>query len=259
MPHVILTSLFILLLFQVQAFAVMGPQGVGKTAHNLSTQDGGTLDFYVSDNEDEICIFCHTPHGGSLDGPLWNRSSPSNSTFTHYSTTTLDSISAGASRLLSDESLICMSCHDGAMAINHILNPSNRTGTQPTIGGSNDVQIVTIPGVIGGVIGKSLADESSSTDLTDDHPISFKYDDVLGYYASAGKGSQLHDVTTAIGSGVRFYGANNRVECGSCHDPHVNYDSGIPDGNDPTADEAYRPFLITPNDGSKLCLACHNK
>ncbi len=259
MPHLILTSFFILLLFQAPAFAVMGPQGVSKTAHNLSSQDGGTLDYYVSDNEDEICIFCHTPHGGSLDGPLWNRSSPGNTTFTHYTTTTLDSISAGATRILSDESLICMSCHDGAMAINHVLNPSNRTGTQPTIGGSNDVQIVTIAGTIGGVIGKSLADETSSTDLTDDHPISFSYDDALAYYTTNGKGTQLHDVAAATGSGVRFYGSKNRVECGSCHDPHVNYDSGIPDGNDPTADEAYRPFLITPNDGSKLCLACHNK
>jgi len=87
MPHLILTSLFILLLFQAPAFAVMGPQGVSKTAHNLSSQDGGTLDYYVSDNEDEICIFCHTPHGGSLDGPLWNRSSPDNASFTHYTTT----------------------------------------------------------------------------------------------------------------------------------------------------------------------------
>jgi hypothetical protein len=259
MMRIILAMFFILLLFQASAVAVMGPQGVANTAHNLSSQDGGTLDYYVSDNEDEICIFCHTPHGGSLDGPLWNRSSPGNSTFTHYTTATLDSISAGATRVLSDESLICMSCHDGAMAINHILNVSNSTGTQPTIGGSNDVQIVNLSGTIGGVIGKSLADETSSTDLTDDHPISFSYDDVLAYYTSAGKGTQLHDVTTATGSGVRFYGSGNRVECGSCHDPHVNYDSGIPDGNDPTANEDYRPFLITPNIGSALCLACHNK
>jgi putative hemolysin len=92
MMRIILAMFFILLLFQASAVAVMGPQGVANTAHNLSSQDGGTLDYYVSDNEDEICIFCHTPHGGSLDGPLWNRSSPGNSTFTHYTTATLDSI-----------------------------------------------------------------------------------------------------------------------------------------------------------------------
>ncbi len=259
MMRIILAMFFILLLFQASAVAVMGPQGVANTAHNLSSQDGGTLDYYVSDNEDEICIFCHTPHGGSLDGPLWNRSSPDNTSFTHYTTATLDSISAGATRVLSDESLICMSCHDGAMAINHVLNPSNRTGTQPTIGGMTDVQIVTLPGTIGGAIGKSLQDEYATTDLTDDHPISFSYDDVLTFYGSSGKTGQLHNVAAAIGSGVRFYGEKNRVECGSCHDPHVNYDSGIPDGNDPTANEDYRPFLITPNIGSALCLACHNK
>jgi predicted CXXCH cytochrome family protein len=39
------------------------------------------------------------------------------------------------------------------------------------------------------------------------------------------------------------------MECSSCHDPHVDY----------VADADYTPFLIRPNDRSKLCLTCHIK
>ncbi len=247
-----------LLILAATAGAVMGPQGVSKTPHNLSSSSGW---IYVADNEDEICIFCHTPHGGSLDGPLWNRESPLDNdptAFTHYTTATLNSVTTGASRALSDESLLCMSCHDGAMAVNHVLNPSNGTGGQPTISGGDQPVMDFGPGIIGGRIGKSRANETSTRDLTDDHPISFSYDDVRAAYTTAGKGSHLHDVSSATTAGVRFFGGTNRVECASCHDPHVNYDATIPAG-DPTADENYRPFLIMPNTGSAMCLACHNK
>lgn len=239
------------------ASAAMGPQKVKNTVHNLSTSGEW---MYISDNEDEICIFCHTPHGGSLNGPLWNRALPGASEFTHYTTATLDNVTDGASRALSDESLLCMSCHDGAMAINHVLNPSNRTGAQPIMfPGVNELTIMDMPGMIAGVIGKSLDNEFSRRDLTDDHPISFSYDAVRAAYQGAGRGNQLHAPLDAVAAGVRFYSPGNRVECGSCHDPHVNYDSTIPSGGDPTANENYRPFLITPNIGSALCLACHNK
>ncbi|WP_305041946.1 hypothetical protein [Geoalkalibacter sp.] len=240
------------------ASAAMGPQKVARTVHNLSTSSEW---MYKADNEDEICIFCHTPHGGSLNGPLWNRALPGAMEFTHYTTATLDSVAGGANRALSDESLLCMSCHDGAMAVNHVLNPSNRTGVQPTMMGGQDVAIVAIWGIggrIGDVVDELNFPQGETRNLTDDHPISFSFDAVRTAYQGAGRGNQLHSAADAIAAGVRFYSGGNRVECGSCHDPHVNYDSTIPMG-DPTADEDYRPFLITPNIGSALCLACHNK
>lgn len=248
-----------LVLMAVLTAEARGPQGVRYTVHNLSSEDGGFYDLYVSDNEDEICIFCHTPHGGDLSGPLWNRSNPritgsagdlTDGPFTHYNSATLSAKVGGAYRPVSDESLLCLSCHDGSLAVNRVLNPS---GGQPTIGGG-DSFIVFISGVIGGLIGKSPENDTDTThrDLTDDHPISFSYTDV-----QSAEG-ELHSVFDAAASGVRFFGPNARVECSSCHDPHVNYDTTIPDP-DPAADELYRPFLITPNTGSELCLACHDK
>jgi hypothetical protein len=155
-----------------------------------------------------------------------------------------------------------MSCHDGAMAVNHVLNPSNRTHVQPTMNfGQTDVSIVPIFGIggrIGDVVDAINMPMGETRNLTDDHPISFSYDAVRAAYQGAGRGNQLHAPADAVAAGVRLYAPGNRVECGSCHDPHVNYDSTIPMG-DPTANENYRPFLITPNIGSALCLACHNK
>ena len=69
MPKIIgcLTGLmcFCLLLVAGSAMA-KGPQGVAMGSHNLSTSGG----LNGSATEDEICVFCHTPHGGSTDGPL---------------------------------------------------------------------------------------------------------------------------------------------------------------------------------------------
>ncbi|SDL22274.1 hypothetical protein SAMN05660860_00076 [Geoalkalibacter ferrihydriticus] len=254
--------LIVLLLFFAGtcALAAMGPQRVANTVHNLSTSSEW---YYVADEEDQVCIFCHTPHGGSLDGPLWNRALPGAMEFTHYTTATLDSVAGGATRALSDESLLCMSCHDGAMAVNHVLRPSSGSAGNPTMNsGQTDVALVWLGPVIAGRIGGAFGEDGMLTEetrnLTDDHPISFSYDAVRTAYQSVGRGNQLHSAVEAATAGVRFYGAGNRVECGSCHDPHVNYDSTIP-WDDPTADEKYRPFLIMPNTGSAMCLACHNK
>ena len=59
----------VLTLLATTAFAA----GILNTKHNLASSSGNTL---RSTNYDEICVFCHTPHGGLTGGfaPLWNRS-----------------------------------------------------------------------------------------------------------------------------------------------------------------------------------------
>ena len=249
------------------ALAVRGPQGVSYTTHNLSTSADSTYgNVYVSDNETQVCVFCHTPHGGSLDGPLWNRSTPGTS-YTHYNSASLSSYlqGLGVNRAVEKESLLCLSCHDGSIAINSLINTSNSVPLPTHFGG----QSITIPigfsafgPVPGPQVGASLADLSSHGDLSDDHPISFKYKSVHDLNST-----EFKDISTAEGNGVRFFplnasDADKRVECSSCHDPHVMYDplyqlNGTT--TNPNADEEYRPFLITSNAGSALCLACHSK
>lgn len=244
-----------------------GTPGVKNTIHNLSTSAPG-FSFYVSDNVDEICVFCHTPHGGDLTGPLWNHDLPAANTFTHYNSATISPYLDGlsVSRDVNDESLLCMACHDGSVAVDHLINdPNVLNGAAPTVfGGNIDVEIIDLFGGVGGRIGASLANTTGTGDLSDDHPISFSYSSVLAdpVYAGGSKTGELRpigntgDTTSALGwkgEGVRFFGTDNRVECSSCHDPHVDYVSGVNNPKD------YGPFLIRPNSGSDLCLACHNK
>jgi predicted CXXCH cytochrome family protein len=260
-----------ILLLSVLAVLVTSPvfgksttQNVKNTIHNMSSSAG--LDtgyfFYESDNVDQVCVFCHTPHGGLLTGPLWNHELPVNvqNSFTHYNSATVSSYLSGLSvgRIVNDESLLCMSCHDGSVATTHLINNPNTLAPadNPTILGLPG-EIVGLFGQTGGRIGASLADTMTETgNLSDDHPISFSYDSVVNdakYTSSASPYyQQLRLATLAAnykGEGVRFFGTDNRVECSSCHDPHVDYET----------DTAYTPFLIRPNTGSDLCLACHIK
>jgi hypothetical protein len=235
-----------------ELLAVRGPQGVANTPHNLSSS---SLEFMFQSNEDEICIFCHTPHGGSLDGPLWNKVLTTAS-FTHYASATLSTKVGTANRAVSNESLLCLTCHDGTVSMYQVINASNRTGAQPAPNWSGaDYMLPLAPedGIYGGYIG---------IDLADDHPISFLYEAVRSDALKPKNASSLREIGAAEALGVRFFPQNGaigdkRVECSSCHDPHVDYQAW-PDGP-ATGDERYRPFLITPNTGSALCLACHIK
>jgi len=150
-----------------------------------------------------------------------------------------------------------MACHDGSVAVDHLINdPNSLNGAPVTIfGGNTDVEIIDLFGGVGSRIGASPGNTSGTGDLSDDHPISFSYDDVLAdpAYNGGSKDGELQTVVAATTAEVRFFGASNRVECSSCHDPHVDYVTAALSQAD------YAPFLITPNTGSALCLACHNK
>lgn len=244
--------LIVLLLLVTTDLWAVKTFNVAATKHNMGSTSAFGAGTYKATNEDEVCIFCHTPHGGALNTPLWNRTLPDQSAgfeFTHYSSSTLSSYFTGLeTRAINPESLLCMSCHDGTVGVGALLNNSNRTGAPP------DNEAGNIPymfGPPGSAIGDSWANDMPTRDLRDDHPISFSYYEVK---ADVIKGAKLNTVLNAKTAGVRFFGptgvANgDRVECSSCHDPHVN-------GN---VDSAYKPFMVMSNSASALCLACHIK
>lgn len=159
--------------------------GIASTKHNLTPTGPGN--FKAPENTG-LCIFCHTPHNASPQGALWNREL-SAATYTLYTSSTLKSTPgqpSGSSRL-------CLSCHDGTMAMGTVLRPLH--GVQPTLGK------LTGSGVVG-------------TDLSDDHPISFAYDADL----AAARG----DLVNPTGSAKALHLApNGQMQCTSCHDAHV--------------------------------------
>lgn len=230
-----------------------GTPNVANTVHNLSSTNPDPLNPYVTDSP-EVCVFCHTPHGGTTGRPLWNRNDPA-STWQFYDSITL-SATVAAVATVNAESLMCLSCHDGSIATNRVINPTNGlTGfnaPQATNLLMGDAMIETLSDypLISSRIGAGNTDRWNGTgDLRDDHPISFNYKTIL----DLNQDPELKPIATAQAAGVRFFPPGSsteyRVECSSCHDPHVDYIS----------QPAYTPFLITSNAGSNMCLGCHNK
>jgi len=161
---------------------------IKDTVHNLSTSGSGSI---RANSEDRICIFCHTPHNALPSGPLWNRDTPGFS-FDPYSSST----AVASPGQPTGSSLLCLSCHDGTIALGKIANPN----TTISMAGST-----TMPS------GNTLI----GTDLTDDHPISFQYTNSL----ANNNGELVHPGSL---TGPIKLDANGELQCTSCHDPHNN-------------------------------------
>lgn len=183
--------------------------GISQTKHNLSVSGPGPV---KAVSETRICIFCHTPHSASPSGPLWNRADPGSFYTPYYSSTAHASPGqpTGAS-------LLCLSCHDGTIALGEVLS---------------EPQAITFAG---GVTVMPQGPGRLGTDLSDDHPISFVYSPTL-----ANERGDLVDPSTLTGS-VRL-DPTGQLQCTSCHDPH---------------NDTFGKFLRMSNRASALCTTCH--
>jgi hypothetical protein len=118
-------------------------------------------------NTDEVCVFCHTPHGSDVAAPvpLWNKVLGAPGSYTQYgtlATPTFDSSEAPVGSV----SLACLSCHDGTQAMDVVLN-------LPGSGGYNPAGQEVDPVALGVMVGTPVP--MLGTDLTNDHPISMQY------------------------------------------------------------------------------------
>lgn len=154
---------------------------VADTKHNLvgsATTDNG-----------QMCVYCHAPHTADVapPAPLWNRTENTSTGYTVYSSTTLN-MAIGQP---GSESLICLGCHDGATALDAILNtPESGWVTNGTAMAS------TAAGYMG-------------TDLRSEHPIGVTYNTALD-------GAFVVDPTAL--TEIQLF--SNVVECASCHAVH---------------------------------------
>jgi predicted CXXCH cytochrome family protein len=182
---------------------------IETTKHNLSVS--GTGDIRAA-SESQICIFCHTPHNASPQIPLWNRQNPGQN-YIPYSSSTIDAAPGqptGASQL-------CLSCHDGTIALGDLLSRDT------------DVQMT------GGVTVMPNRRSNLGTDLSDDHPISFPYTESL-----ATLDGKLASPSTLVGP-VKL-DASGQLQCTSCHDPHEDRNG---------------KFLVMSDANGALCETCH--
>jgi hypothetical protein len=210
-------------------------------------------------SESQICAFCHTPHGATKapKAPIWNRSL-SKATYKPYTSGSLDAIDLGQPRA---KSKLCLSCHDGTLALGEV-NVLNRVEyprvdfTGPGLGPGG-----TIPRGLGATTGYT---RDLGVDLTNDHPISFTYDS-----AQAQRDGELYDPTAVIQVHNRVRGEkppllpleDNRVECITCHDPHIR-DTTNQNIKFLRVNRYQKSEPVAGSFDAKrdiICLACHNK
>lgn len=206
---------------------------VVDTTHNLSSTAGADQITDISTDEDQICVFCHTPHQASPAAPLWNHTQSAVASYGVYTSPTLDASDITDIGGGSDVSLLCMSCHDGTVGVNSLGNPANDTGANPTMGSGNELNA-------SGQIAAGRPTNMGSS-LADDHPVNFTYDAALAT-ADGELATPVSASYVDAAQNVPLFGG--MVQCASCHDPHDNTNV---------------PFLTMTNSGSQLCSTCHQK
>ena len=168
---------------------------IATTKHNLSVTGTGAVS---ATTEDQVCAFCHTPHGASNfpGSPLWNRQL-SNQVYTVYSSSSLDAEDImGQLDQPGGSSKLCLSCHDGTLAI----------GTVNVLGGQQNVDITLTGTAADGSMPPGSGIQTGftrelGTALTNDHPISLTSDTNL-----ANVDRELFDPVAAAHIGVRAPG-----------------------------------------------------
>ncbi len=267
----------LLALTQAPEGEAAGISDVRNTRHNLSAAGSGTV---KATSESQICVFCHTPHGATpAVTPLWNRRLGT-TVYTPYTSSSLDANAIqGALEQPGGSSKLCLSCHDGTVAIGNV-NVLNGTGSATTQG------TVAIPMSGTGAGGAMPAGSGTGTgftrnlgfDLTNDHPVSVSYTNALaqrdGELRVVDANQQWPNATGTI-IGVRSPGYKpllpleptgaggiGQVQCATCHDPHRRETDAAKGNQKFLRQNRFQEAQATPvhtPDTDIICLSCHDK
>ncbi len=207
---------FCLFSLTILSYTVVSSGSIANTKHNLSITGRGDI---KSPTETRVCIFCHSSHNASSEGPLWNHKTTAPGKFQTYKRSTMTS----SPEQPNGSTKLCLSCHDGTIAVGAIRNKSY-TIAMNNVGASGE-----IPASRKSHIG---------TDLSGTHPVSVKFDQQV---AMASKHLKWPLTSPDKSVGVDY---NGYVQCTSCHDPH-----------DDSKSDKY-PFWKK-STFSEVCKSCH--
>jgi len=191
---------------------------IRNTKHNFAAGDipqlPGTETRNVSAmSEQQLCVFCHTPHGDRKNTPgdignsgpfatskhfLWNRQD-STATYTTYSSSSLDIATNGQAP--GTGSKMCLSCHDGTVAIGQVNVLNSQLDQSIAMQGDG----VDADKLAAGTDGYT---SNLGVDLSNDHPVGFVYNAALATAdgelidPDAGEGDHIG---IRVGSGVAVF------------------------------------------------------
>lgn len=201
-------------------FAPVSSINITTSRHNLGT--GNTLgtnhtpDVLASNGTtvvgtNQICVFCHTPHGFNTtqSGPLWNKSVKNSAAYRVYNASGAGNVSStldAQNPSIGSVSLACLSCHDGTQAMDNMINGPGSTRmnsnansisgqtqgytwleismmAQSGTGGANEAQeywngtpaLDNNNSIIVEGVSPTKEGINLGTDLSNDHPISVQY------------------------------------------------------------------------------------
>jgi cytochrome c553 len=223
-----------------------------------------------------VCVYCHTPHNSTVTNgagaglsqlPLWNHAMPVSATA--YTWATPDNTGFTITDPLVGPSRLCMSCHDGQIAVDQ---------HGPTFDNNPGVTKLKGNRAIGG---------PSGGDVSNTHPIGFSYvaafegrnarKDALGNvlntlseivdpvngFATAISVSQTAGTYNTITRGgpkaiksVLYNGVT--MTCASCHEVH-NKENVTQEVSTDASAVAPNYFLYAKEANSLICLSCHIK
>ena len=267
--------------------------GVNGSLHDMNYYAVNTMAEYNSsvphvgqmkqDVYNRVCVFCHTPHNATVADssmnplPLWgNTVSDLQPTPYQWATPANKSLTRDNTDVLAGPSRLCMTCHDGSIAIDaHTSNGTDNNGTF-TLSGSRAV------GSNGSLIEKT-------------HPIGFSWDaavkarniktgDLINGVAATNDVNEIAQKNEQFATSVTHSGAagtyntvarnsgrtigsvlyeGDIMTCASCHEVH-NKENAVQDPavkNAAGVAVAATPnyFLYAKESESLICLSCHIK
>ena len=229
-PAAILSVLFLqlVLFFGVRDASAQWPNGlvVEETFHNLTVPATASEPdmFGLVEDFGQVCIYCHGPHNAAQDVPLWNRPTPSAS----YRMPDQDDFDMIIDSQPTGNALLCLSCHDGTIGLDEIVNmPAGYTGPGPAGTSIEECEDCHEEGDYPDFEGVYF-----DTDLRDQHPFSMVYD--------PSRNNDFNTIAEVEAAGLVFF--DGKMQCLTCHEPHS---------------AQYKPFLRIPNVNRSLCFVCH--
>jgi predicted CXXCH cytochrome family protein len=179
-----------------RTIAVLVCMAAGSGLAMAASVIGSDHDLSSAGNTDEVCVYCHTSHQADAAAgqpPLWNHEFPSPvPNYGVYTSPTLDATPTQIGEALgaAGASMLCMSCHDGSVAISALYNPPNSGGPDPIAALSGNADL--------------------GQDMSDDHPVNFSYQESIDNGDTGLNAAASVDDLLLGGS----------VQCASCHQAH---------------------------------------
>jgi len=186
---------------------------IDGSRHDLSVRGPGPV---KATSEKEVCRFCHAVHIQDTNSPhpLWNQQLSKATSYSAYTSSTYRQ----RTNEISTRSKLCLSCHDGTVAIGETYSSGK----------------IVVQGALASA-------DKFGTDLSGNHPFGFTMPAV-----DDGEMKLSLTASPPLTSDPAVKLFDNKIECVTCHNPHT-----------PNLDTAVE-FMVRSNNNSALCTACHD-